>query len=267
MANDRVTSNSRFQEPSHMPIETLLFNDIIEEKSTQLREIMDQFLQVHSFSKFETEFSLFIRRIKHITKDGQRNGTNLTRHTMQFPSDNEAQPSSKPTEDAGSQEHAEPANVFKRPSVPEYKPRTTLTLNNQPNNILNKTMNLCDTIIEESLTNDDTQKDIQLPECLPPTAPIPSSGSSQSDNASSTIFNNENDDDTMESNSDLVESVQISNNSDNTSTSQLSQDQSNCSARRLGNSKVKYLTKWSVNTKPIKSNKGNSKPVITLTGN
>lgn len=267
MANQRTASSSTFQQQqmAQPPIETLLFNDIIEEKSVQLRDIMDQFLQVHSFSKFESEFNLFIRRIKHIAKDGQRNGANLTRHTMQMPSDNGTQQSSKPTEDGGSQVNntGEPANAFKRPSVPEYKPKTTLTRNSQSNNILNKTMNFCDTIIEESLINDTAQEDTQQPEFLPPTAPKPVS--SQNDNAPST-FNNGNDDDTMEFDSELVESVQIPNSSDNTSGSQLNQEQSNGSVRSLEKSKVKYLTNWSLNTKQIKSNKGNSKSVITLTG-
>jgi len=249
-------------------IETLLFNDIIEEKSSQLRDIMDQFLQVHSFSRFETEFNIFLKRIKHITKDGQRNGTNLTRHITQMPLDNGAQPLSRPTEDGGSQvyneQNVEPTNSFKQPTVADYKSSTLSRLNN----ILNKTMNICDTIVEESLTNNDSvQKDTQQPECLPPTVPIPCSGPSQSDNASPTTFNNGNYDDTMESDSESVESVQILNNSDNTGTSQLSQDQSNRSIRSLGKSKVKYLTKWSVNTKEIKLNMGNSKSIITLTGN
>lgn len=275
MANQRTASSSTFQ-PQQMvqpPIETLLFNDIIEEKSVQLRDIMDQFLQVHSFSKFESEFNLFIRRIKHITKDGQRNGTNLTRHTMQMPSDNGAQLSSKPTEDGGSQvdNTGEPLNVFKRPSVPEYIPKITLTCNSQLNNILNRTMNFCDTIIEESLINDTAQEGTQQPEFLPPTAQKPYSVSLQNDNASPTTLNNGNDVDTMEIDSELVESVQIPNSSDNTSGSQLSPDQSNPRSNRsvgsLEKSKVKYLTEWSVNTKQIKSNKGNSKSVITLTGN
>jgi len=273
MANQRTTSSSTSQphQIAQPAIETLLFNDIIEEKSSQLRDMMDQFLQVHSFSRFESEFNLFIKRIKHIAKDGQRSGTNLSRHLMQTPLDNGAQPLSKSTEDGGSQvynqPHANSTNSFKQPPVADFKPRTILTLNNPSNNILNKTMNICDTIIEESLTNNDSaQKDTQQPECLPPTAPIPCSGPSQSDNASPTTFNNGNDD-IMESDSELLESVQKLNNSEDISASQLSQDQSNCSVKSLGKSKMKYLTQWSVNTKEIKSNKGNSKSVITLTGN
>lgn len=267
MANQRTASSSTFQ-PQQMaqpPVETLLFNDIIEEKSEQLRDIMDKFLQVHSFSKFESEFNLFVRRIKHIAKDGLRNGSNLTRYSMQMPSNIGAQLSNR-TEDGGSQVNNtnEPANTFKQPSVA----KTTLTRNRQPNNIRNKKVKFCYPIIEESLINYDTaQNDTQRSEFLPPTAPNPYSVSSQNNNASPTSFNNKNDDDAMEIDSELVESVQTSKSSDNTSASQLSQDQSIGSVRSLGKSKVKYLTKWSVNAKQIKSNKDNSKSVITLTGN
>jgi len=262
---------------SQPPIETLLFNDIIEEKSVQLRDIMDKFLQVHSFSRFESEFNLFIRRIKHIAKDGQRNGANLTRHSMQMPSNNDtnlprhsmqmpsnngAQPSNRTMEDGGSHviNTNEPANAFKKPSVA----KTTLTRDSQSNNIRNKTIKFCEPIIEESLINNDiAQNDTQQPEFLPPTVP------SQNNNASPTSFDNKNDDDAMEF--ELVEAVQTPNSSDlgsdDTTASQLSQDQSNGSVRSLRKSKVKYLTKWSVDTKQIKSNKGNSKSVITLTGN
>lgn len=268
MANQRTASSSTFQ-PQQMAqptVETLLFNDIIEEKSEQLRDIMDKFLQVHSFSKFETEFNLFIRRIKHIAKDGQRNGLNLTRYSMQMPSNIDAQLPNRTTEDGGSQVNNtnEPANAFKQPSVA----KTTLTRNRQSNNIRNKRVKFCHPIIEESLINYDTaQNDTQQPEFLPPTAPKPYSVSSQNNNASPTSFNKKNDDDAMEFDSELVESVQTSKNSDDTSASQLSQDQSIGSVRSLGKSKVKYLTKWSVNTKQIKSNKGNFESVITLTGN
>uniref|UniRef100_A0A2S2P7P0 Uncharacterized protein n=1 Tax=Schizaphis graminum TaxID=13262 RepID=A0A2S2P7P0_SCHGA len=261
MDNQRATSSSAFQpqQIAQPAIETLLFNDIIEEKSIILRDLMDQFLQVHSFSRFESEFNLFARRIKHIARDGQRNGANFTRHTMQMPSEYD-----------GSQEnnrqHFEPSNAFQRPVVAEHKPKTTLTQNDQLKNIPSTTNNSysCDTIIEESIINDcSAQKSTtQSEEFLPPTALIPSSESLQNDNASPTSFSNANADYAMECDSELFESVEIPSNSDNTSTSQLNQSQLNCSEKY----KVKYLSKWSVNVKQIKSNKGNSKSVIALSG-
>jgi hypothetical protein len=115
-----------------------------------------------------------------------------------------------------------------------------------------------------TLTQNDQLKNIptQSEEFLPPTAPIPCSESLQNDNASPTS-NNANADNAMECDSELVESVKIPSNSDNTSTSQLDQSRLNDSDK----SKAKYLSKWSVNVKQIKSNKGNSKSVISLSGN
>ncbi|XP_060848356.1 uncharacterized protein LOC132927782 [Rhopalosiphum padi] len=259
MNNQRATSSSA----SQPAIETLLFNDIIEEKSLILRDLMDQFLQVHSFSRFESEFNLFTRRIKHIARDGQRNGANFTRHTMQMPSENGA-----PTENGWSRKNnRQPfklSNAFKRPVAAEHKPKTTLTLNDQLKNIPSTTNNSCDTIMEESMINNCcTQKSTtQSEEFLPPTAPIPYSESLQNDNASPTSLNNANADNAMECDSELVESVKIPSNSANTSTSQLNQSRLNCSEKN----KAKYLSKWSVNVKKIKSNKGNSKSVISLSG-
>ncbi|KAE9524022.1 hypothetical protein AGLY_015669 [Aphis glycines] len=153
MDNQRATSSSTFQpqQTTQPSVESLLFNDIIEEKSQILSDSMIQFLQVHPFSKFESEFNLFVRRIKHITRDEQRKGT--YRRLIQIPSDKDT-----PTENDASQE------------------------NNRQN----------------------------------------------------------------------IESF--------------NQDQSNCSERSEEKTKIKNLTNWSVNLKEIKSNKGNSKSVITLTG-
>ncbi|KAE9521308.1 hypothetical protein AGLY_018288 [Aphis glycines] len=153
MDNQRATSSSTFQpqQAGQSSVESLLFNDIIEEKSKILSDLMNQFLQVQPFSKFESEFNLFLRRIKHITRGEQRKGT--YRHLIQIPSDKET-----PTENDASQE------------------------NNRPN-------------IE--------------------------------------FFN---------------------------------QDQCNCSEKSEEKTKINNLTNWSVNLKEIKSNKGNSKAVITLTG-
>ncbi|XP_025203437.1 uncharacterized protein LOC112600434 [Melanaphis sacchari] len=263
MENQRATSSSTFQpqQITQPPIETLLFNDIIKEKSLILGDLMNQFLQVYPFSKFESEFNLFTRRIKHIARDGQRNGTNSVRQTMQIPSNNTAS-----TEDVGSREnnpqHIEQPNLFQRPVAAEHKPKTTMIHNDQLNNIPYTTSNLCDTVIEESIVNNGSaQKNTQQSKFLPPTMPIPYSESLKIDNAPPTTINNANADIAMDTDSELVEAVEIPSNIDNSSTSQF-QDQLNCSEKI----KVKCLTKWSVNLKQIKSNKNNSKSVIALTG-
>ncbi|KAE9523231.1 hypothetical protein AGLY_016371, partial [Aphis glycines] len=91
MDNQRATSSSTFQpqQTGQPSVESLLFNDIIEEKSQILSNLMNQFLQVQPFSKFESEFNVFLRRIKHITREEQRKGT--YRHLIQIPSDKDTQ--------------------------------------------------------------------------------------------------------------------------------------------------------------------------------
>jgi len=269
MNNQRATSSSTFQpqQTAHLSVESLLFNDIIKEKSQILSDLMDQFLQVHPFSKFESEFNLFARRIKHITRDEQRNGTH--RHTTQTPSENNT-----PTEDdvlrENNRQHIESFNIFQqyRPTTTKHKPKTTLTHNDKLKNIPCTSNNSCDTIIEESIINNSSaQKNRQQSEFLPPPVPIPYSESLQINDALPTTSNNGNADSVMEFDAEVVESFKTPSNSDNTNTSQLNQDQSNCSERSEERIKFKYLTNWSVNLKEIKSNKGNSKSVITLTGN
>ncbi|XP_025203495.1 uncharacterized protein LOC112600474 [Melanaphis sacchari] len=256
MENQRATSSSTFQSQqfAQEPIETLLFNNIIKEKSLILSDLMNQFLQFYPFSRFEYEFNLFTRRIKHIIRDGQCNGTNFVRQTMHILSSNTAS-----TEDFGSQEnnlqYIEQPNFFQRPMT-----------NDQLNNIPYTTSNLYDTVIEESIVNNGSvQKYTQQSKFLPPTMSIPYYESLQIDNAPLTTNNNANADIAMNTDSELqllqaIASITPSN-SDNFRTSQL-QDQFNCSEK----SKVKCLTKWSVNLKQIKSNKNNLKSVIALTG-
>ncbi|KAF0702635.1 Uncharacterized protein FWK35_00035001, partial [Aphis craccivora] len=136
MNNQRATSSSTFQlqQTAQPSVESQLFNDIIKEKSQILSDLMDQFLQVQPFSKFESEFNLFARRIKHITSDKQRNGT--YRHTVQTPSENDT-----PTEDDASREnnrkHIKSFNIFQRynPMTTIHKLKTTLTHNDQLKNI------------------------------------------------------------------------------------------------------------------------------------
>ncbi|KAE9521310.1 hypothetical protein AGLY_018290 [Aphis glycines] len=100
MDYQRATSSSTFQpqQAGQSSVESLLFNDIIEEKSKILSDLMNQFLQVQPFSKFESEFNLFLRRIKHITREEQRKGT--YRHPIQILSDKET-----PTRNDASQEN------------------------------------------------------------------------------------------------------------------------------------------------------------------
>lgn len=66
-------------QPSHA--ETLLFNDILEEKASALRKNMMEFLQVLPYRKFDIEFSNFLKHTKRMVLEGQRAGANISRLT------------------------------------------------------------------------------------------------------------------------------------------------------------------------------------------
>lgn len=80
MANYRTTSsmNSAFKMPllsrsqPCQPLpdpETLLFNDIIEEKSLAIRNKLTEFLKVASYTKFDAEFNNFLSRTDQIMRE------------------------------------------------------------------------------------------------------------------------------------------------------------------------------------------------------
>ncbi|VVC45965.1 Hypothetical protein CINCED_3A020446 [Cinara cedri] len=89
--------------PTHS--ETLLFNDILEEKITLLRNTFTEFLQVQSYQKFNAEFSNFLKRSKRIIQEGHRNGSNFSRMI----SSTDITP------------------FFSRPSASLYRPQTALS--------------------------------------------------------------------------------------------------------------------------------------------
>ncbi|XP_050439121.1 uncharacterized protein LOC126844764 [Adelges cooleyi] len=61
--------------------ELLLFNDIMEDLSMELRLIIMEFLQVYPFRKFEFEFSNFLKHLKAVIEESKRNETKSTRST------------------------------------------------------------------------------------------------------------------------------------------------------------------------------------------
>lgn len=84
MSNQTSSTNSTFKMPMAPPVypsqsETLLFQDIIEEKTVLLHNILNEFLKVHPYRKFDIEFNTFLKRLKRIILDGQRTGTNVSR--------------------------------------------------------------------------------------------------------------------------------------------------------------------------------------------
>ncbi|VVC28610.1 Hypothetical protein CINCED_3A008637 [Cinara cedri] len=65
--------------PLPMQIEVLLFKDILEEKTAALQNILTEFLKVQPHQKFNAEFSKFLKRTKRIIQEGHRNGSNISR--------------------------------------------------------------------------------------------------------------------------------------------------------------------------------------------
>lgn len=86
MNNQTSSTDSTFKMPMAPPIypsqsqsEALLFQDIIEEKTIALHSILNEFLKVHPYRKFDIEFNMFLKRVKRIIIDGQRTGSNVSR--------------------------------------------------------------------------------------------------------------------------------------------------------------------------------------------
>lgn len=82
------TTNSGFKRPKtplapsqFSQAESLLFNDILDDKVVALRNVMVEFLQVQPFRKFESEFSNFMKRVKRGIDEGHRTGSNVSRLT------------------------------------------------------------------------------------------------------------------------------------------------------------------------------------------
>jgi len=86
MSNQTNTTDSTFKMPMAPPAypsqsEALLFQDIIEEKTIALHSILNDFLKVHPYRKFDIEFNMFLKRVKRIIIDGHRAGANVSRIT------------------------------------------------------------------------------------------------------------------------------------------------------------------------------------------
>ncbi|XP_022162636.1 uncharacterized protein LOC111028333 [Myzus persicae] len=80
------TTDSTFKMPMAPPVypsqsEALLFQDIIEEKTIALHSVLNEFLKVHPYRKFDIEFNMFLKRVKRIIIDGHRSGANVSRIT------------------------------------------------------------------------------------------------------------------------------------------------------------------------------------------
>lgn len=111
------TNSSAFKMPLAPPpqpfqSETLLFNDILEEKTLALRDNLREFLQVFSYRKFDLEFSNFLKHTKQMIQEGQRVGANNSR--------------------IANSSHLIP--MYSRPSGLNFRPPTTLSMINSTRN-------------------------------------------------------------------------------------------------------------------------------------
>lgn len=151
--------------------EALLFNDIMEDKTTILRNTMAEFLKVQPYRRFEFEFSNFLNRVKGIIEEGHRNGANASRlsnmshiapmynrpsmsfncrpsSTMSMLPSNQ---SSYHMPESNYQQHVQPLNPFKPPSsVSVLQPKVLLSRieDDNINDEHNISSNSCATIIE-----------------------------------------------------------------------------------------------------------------------
>ncbi|KAF0772346.1 Uncharacterized protein FWK35_00002611 [Aphis craccivora] len=86
MSNQTSSTDSAFKipmAPQFYPsqAESLLFQDIIEEKAEALRNLLNDFLKVQPYRKFDVEFNSFLKRIRRIIIEGHRSGSNVSRIT------------------------------------------------------------------------------------------------------------------------------------------------------------------------------------------
>lgn len=84
MSNQTSSTDSTFKMPMAPPVypshtEALLFQDILEEKTAALHSLLNDFLKVHPYRKFDIEFNMFLKRVKRIIIDGHRTGANVSR--------------------------------------------------------------------------------------------------------------------------------------------------------------------------------------------
>jgi len=292
ISNQTSTTDSRFKMPMAPPVypsqsETLLFQDIIEEKTIALHSILNDFLKVHPYRKFDIEFNMFLKRVNHIIIDGYRAGANVSRIT----NSSHIVPL-----------YARPSASFNyRPSTSlNYRPPTTMPMDSSSDHsMLRLPENNFDCIKPSVLSNPFKPLD-----CLKPKAALSrieqsSCVSHESPSTSSTVIKvsqNHNEvveentysDVTFEENKSVSESHKNENrNDDNNSIESFLENvgfkiivglpenknetskKSNASRHHKNQLNVeKFLTVWSLNMKLIKSSEQSlSKHVLVLTGN
>jgi len=295
------TNSSAFKVPLAPPpqpfqSETLLFNDILEEKTLALRDNLREFLQVFSYRKFDLEFSNFLKHTKQMVQEGQRAGANNSRiansshlvpmysrpsglncrppttlsminstrnSTFRFPENN-----FQPIEES-SNPFKPPDNYDLQPRV--ILPRVPLPQLEQSNHIYRESPTLSATVIEvNQCTNNVTTKtknDRQSPELEErPQSIIPNSYSEVTlieNKAASDSQHNEYVDDGSNSIESILDNIGFKIVVGFPNSNEKTSNASNQHDKQLNFEK--YLSMWSITAKTINSNSKSS--IVILSGN
>ncbi|VVC41643.1 Hypothetical protein CINCED_3A014571 [Cinara cedri] len=159
-------------QPRSQP-ESLLLNDILEEKTLDLRNTLTEFLLVEPYSKFNIEFNKFLTHTKRIIQESRQTSSNVTRFNdlSQISQTSNNPPSSfyRPQSTASTiSSNNNNTSAFKIPEMNYLKKKILPTKLSylQPRIILsrcddiapnsNKTPTLCNTIIEKNQKDSNT---------------------------------------------------------------------------------------------------------------
>lgn len=295
-------SNSTFKvPPAPLPqpsqAETLLFNDILEEKALALRTNMMEFLQVLPYRKFDIEFSNFLKHTKNMVLEGQRAGANISRLTNSSqiapfnprPSTSFQCRQSSTTMSLMSNRNStfrapessfqpvEPYIPFKPARSVYLEPRTIPRI--EPSSLAsNHSRSLLATVMEVSHNGDVSRNTNKNTDHNSENVPLPvrspsSHGYSNVTTNEDELVSNSQQNENLTNGSNSVESlldgagfkliVGLPENYETTKNN--ASNHCNSRLQLLQNVEV-FLSKWSVNVKTIKSSKSTSKTIIVLTG-
>lgn len=300
------SSNSAFKVPMAPPqpqpsqIETLLFNDILEEKMSDLRQNMVEFLHVFPYQKFNNEFSKFLKHTKCMVLEEQRTGANYSRLT------NSSQITSVYSRPSTSFNYRQPAtlsiinsnrnstlrlpensfqpiesvNPFKPPSSVQYQPKVVLPRIEESRIASDRSVSLRTTVIEKSsntnvnMSTNNSHHNFQLPVPLERSHSPTINGYSDvtiTENRSTSVSQqNYNSNDNGDSINLLLDEIGFKIRvglPDNINMSKKHESHHKNKQLQIINKIENFLSEWSINVKSIKSSSGSSKTIIILSGN
>ncbi|XP_026806710.1 putative uncharacterized protein DDB_G0289263 [Rhopalosiphum maidis] len=311
MSNQTSSTDSAFKMPMAPQFypsqsESLLFQDIIEEKAAALRSLLNDFLKVQPYRKFDIEFNSFLKRIKRIIIEGHRSGSNVSRITNSSQiAPLYARPSASfnyrpsasfnyrpPTtismvssSDYGTLripennfhpiEPRELSNPFKPPDC--LQPRVVLSRIDQSGHNSHESPSISATIIEVSQNHNVTVKEKNTPEITRKSKSLSRNEPPAHNAYSDVTFDENNQNENVNDDNNSIESlledvgfkiiVGLTENNETNKKNSASQHHNNKS-NMLGNVE-RFLSMWSLNMKQIKTSQQSniSKHVIILTGN